>query len=51
MREVVIKCVIYAEPDYANESKEQVLDSVIEIMNAYNCSIDIIDVSERETEN
>lgn len=50
MREVVIKCIIYAEPGWANESKEQVVDSVIEVLNANDCSVGIIEVSERETQ-
>jgi hypothetical protein len=50
MREVVIKCIIYAEPGYANEDKEQVVDGVIDVLTANDCSVGIIEVSERETE-
>lgn len=50
MREVVIHCMIYAEPGYRNESQESVVDKITTVLNAHDCSINVFSVGERETE-
>lgn len=50
MREVVIHCMIYAEPGYRNESKENVVDRITDVLNAHNCSIKVFSTGEQETE-
>lgn len=49
MREVVIHCMIYAEPGYRNESKEDVLGRITDVLNANNCSISVFQLGEQET--
>lgn len=50
MREIVIHCMIYAEPSYANESADEVVEDVTALLNAGNCSISVFNVGEQETE-
>lgn len=49
MREVVIHCMIYAEPGYSNESKKSVLDRIIDVLNACSINYNVFNLGEQET--